>query len=834
VRSVLGFIGTAACACVLVCGSTVSAADMQVAPLVQSGADIPAYSTFNGVRYRVTKSEANGQEVTYFSSGGRTFTQEELRRHVRGQEPQIILPAVQQRLDTAAPGETLELMVVLFEQPAAPISRQVMADIADQHEMLTRQIQAVTARTLPSGVMTPDQERAFAATPLSDADMAARRSLSSQLDDLTRSARQQIAAQLRQAVAPSQNELAGVIADLGGEVTARVSTINSLGVTLPADRVAELAAHPLVSVIDLNHPGAPELDNHRHSLGLETGFWANGIDGGVHDVGVLDTGVEQSHPALNSHNFLSNMGTHDSSYHGTGMAGILASTDSTYRGMAYGCDTIVVARAGDINTSMPGMDYIASTGEPENVNYSFGNGRANDVDYGPTDQFFDGVINTFDYMVSKSTGNGGWGVTTITHPAPAYNLMASANMDDRNTITRDDDIITSSSSTGPTKDGRKKPDITSPGTNSMSCNTSGGFSNIGGTSSASPHTGGGIVLLYDMGLTNVMGGKAVLLNTAEAMDDHNTSSDSDDEFVDGSNWNHRFGWGYINLGQAYLHGLDVFLDEVPDAPEHADYKLYTGQMFQYEKATLVWERHVAYNGATFPTQIEDLSDLDLYAYRAGTGNLLAESTSPIDNVEQLHVGQDGLVVLKVEAHGSFDPDIPQEPFALATQENFVAVAPPAFLPELQHTSFVNSGSQFSVKCQVRNTGEVRAHDVSIELSGVTVVSGSNPAILDSLAAGATTTVTWTVQAPGPLGDYDIAAALTSDSYGETISADASSSFEVVDCVGDLNGDGSVGQDDLGILLGAYGNSADGDIDGDGDTDQADLGALLGAYGTDCP
>ena len=78
--------------------------------------------------------------------------------------------------------------------------------------------------------------------------------------------------------------------------------------------------------------------------------------------------------------------------------------------------------------------------------YSFGNGTANDEDYGPTDQFFDGVIDTFGYMVSKSTGNGGWGTTTITHPAPAYNLMASGNVYDQDTVPRTDDRIQSSSS----------------------------------------------------------------------------------------------------------------------------------------------------------------------------------------------------------------------------------------------------------------------------------------------------------------------------------------------------------------------------------------------------
>ncbi len=56
-----------------------------------------------------------------------------------------------------------------------------------------------------------------------------------------------------------------------------------------------------------------------------------------------------------------------------------------------------------------------------------------------------------------------------------------------------------------------------------------------------------------------------------------------------------------------------------------------------------------------------------------------------------------------------------------------------------------------------------------------------------------------------------------------------------DCPGDLNGDGYVGQQDLGILLAWYDSGTDGgDLDGDGDTDQSDLGILLAYYDTNCP
>lgn len=57
---------------------------------------------------------------------------------------------------------------------------------------------------------------------------------------------------------------------------------------------------------------------------------------------------------------------------------------------------------------------------------------------------------------------------------------------------------------------------------------------------------------------------------------------------------------------------------------------------------------------------------------------------------------------------------------------------------------------------------------------------------------------------------------------------------VAGCVGDLNGDSTVGGDDLGILLGAFGTGAGpADLNGDGTVDGADLGILLGAFGQPC-
>ena len=64
----------------------------------------------------------------------------------------------------------------------------------------------------------------------------------------------------------------------------------------------------------------------------------------------------------------------------------------------------------------------------------------------------------------------------------------------------------------------------------------------------------------------------------------------------------------------------------------------------------------------------------------------------------------------------------------------------------------------------------------------------------------------------------------------------SASFRIDDCLEDLNGDGSVGLQDLALLLanfGTIGNVTQGDIDGDEDIDLQDLSLLLAVFGLAC-
>jgi serine protease AprX len=562
-----------------------------------------------------------------------------------------------------------------------------------------------------------------------------------------------------------------LVARVGGKFTGATLAVSTVSAVVPRSALKTLAASPHVSLIAFDREGVPELNTSAVSFGADA-FWNQGFTGGAFDVGVLDTGVYQAHPAFAGRRFESNAGTGDSGGHGTMVAGIMTSNNATYRGMAPGLDTISVAVAGGDSTSMSGMNYLMTgvTERAENVNYSFGNGTANSQDYASIDRFFDGVCDTFQVMVSKSTGNGGFssGAPTITHPAPAYNLLACASIFDQGNTNRADDRISSYSSTGPTVGGRKKPDIASPGESITTTNNTGGFSSNSGTSFAAPHIGGSVVLLNNVGAPGALAAKAVLINTADAIDSRGTSSTADDLPVAGSFWDRRYGWGYANLNRAFVHAPDVFLADLQaPATGSRTFKLFKGQMFANDKATATWNRHVAFNGAAYPSVVRALSDLNLFAFNQSTGAQTAASASTVDNVEQISVGADALTVLKVATNGTFDPAVATERFALATPENFAVAAGPVATATFSRTLAATFTSPFDWTVRVRNSGDLPMFGVTVEMRNFGLVSGTNPVSIGTVQPGQAVDVVFrvrrTIQGTLRLPE----AVVRSDSYGES-------------------------------------------------------------------
>jgi serine protease AprX len=688
----------------------------------------------------------------------------------------------------AAQQTSLPVIIVFGEQPQRKIARDLNARYEADIDALAARVRGIYDKYLPKNTIEGQDKEAEQSKLLSqyvtDVDKKEIRALNESREKLMRELRQQIGRQSGAAVAEVQKVYVDRIKSLGAKVQENYATINAISAEIPVAALKEIAALSGVAEIVYNNPGKAELSNQVQSLGADT-WWASGFDGGVWDVGVLDSGVLETHESLSGHTFYENFAGNGN--HGTGVACMYGSTHSTHKGLAFGLNAILVDDAGDDATTMAGADWmLRSAGDdPEVINYSWGNGDATVNDWHPLSRFVDGVV--FDYATTwaKSAGNQGAGTNTMTIPGNNYNGVTVANMYDNNTITRTDDVIWGSSSRGPTVGGRKKPDLAAPGHETMTCNNAGGYSNLGGTSSAAPKVGAASLLLMDGGNWDPRAIKAVLINTADSWEDNNTDTSADDVAKTGKEWNKTYGWGYLDLWHAHFHRNDYFSHSVKPKNQTGSYKLYKGQMFNGDKATLVWERDVDYNNAATPTAYRNLSDLDLKLYAETTNAQLDSDTTVKDNVHQVAASASQSAVVKVYAYSSSFDGASSEPYTLATEENFALASGPAFTNTITVPASVIRNLNFTYSVAVKNTGDLDAHNVNVKINlpaGFTLVSGAVTQNTGTIADGATKTVSWTVKAPNAVTTASIGVTTTSVSYGETFTASAAKSISVKNLV----------------------------------------------------
>jgi hypothetical protein len=274
---------------------------------------------------------------------------------------------------------------------------------------------------------------------------------------------------------------------------------------------------------------------------------------------------------------------------------------------------------------------------------------------------------------------------------------------------------------------------------------------------AAPHVAGAIVLMEDGGNNNPISQKAVLLNTADAWTSNDTSSTGDDGPVTGSFWDKSYGWGYLDGWESEFNRSDVVLiDLVPrnDNATEDDYKLYVGQMFAGEKATMVWEKRGVYSPGAPASSTYGLSDLNLRLYNEETGSLVDIETQGGENVHQVAADATITAVIKPYSWSTgFSGGVATETVALATEENFVEVDfPVSFQGIGVWPTTVQPNEEFSYEMWVRNDSVLASHSNELEVvlpSGWTIVSGANPQDIGSVAGDGTAAPThavWTIRA----------------------------------------------------------------------------------------
>lgn len=557
----------------------------------------------------------------------------------------------------------------------------------------------------------------------------------------------------------SQEDLVEDLVSRGFHVGYQGHLLNTLTARVPVWFVQAIADSPDVALVHSDFLMHPHLDHSIDAI-FATSMWGVGATGGPWDLAVADTGIDDTHPNLHVEweKVVHDSGqsypgynddpssTDDLHGHGTHIAGIVLSDDSTYKGVAYGMRDMINAKfgfqtnngvgGGDWSDCMKVVDWAIQTAGADVISFSFGGGGFTNGNNGPA-RYFDAVVDDLGVPVAVSAGNDG--AAGVSRPGDAFNVVTVGSMNDQNTDARGDDSISGFSSRGPLDDWRIKPDVVAPGHNIRSANNdwelANDFVDMSGTSMAAPHVAASLLLMMnysdDPSLFPAVY-KALMINQAEdwgiARPDNTT------------------GWGYIRLDDTLTY-MDYHIEGFVNST--LKYRFYRGSVTAADKATLVWQRHATYAGAIFPFQAWFPTNLDLYVYEMPSRNELGKSKFKLDNIEQLRFGASRAdVLLKVKADGTINGTT-DEYFSLALMSDYNEIVPPSYIVNITAPTDVLFGETFNVSANITNVGDLEGWAVGATLNlppGLMRISGLNPSPLGNIVKGATVKATWEVQA----------------------------------------------------------------------------------------
>lgn len=293
------------------------------------------------------------------------------------------------------------------------------------------------------------------------------------------------------------------------------------------DAVNALSDRDDVEMIWYDEPVHTMLDVSVPLIGVPQ-VWEAGVTGKDIKVGIVDTGIDPTHPDLAGRiaqmKDFTGEGANDNNGHGTHVAGIVggtgASSNGKYKGVAPECifyTAKVLRGSGSGSTSwvMAGIEWAVQQGV-QVINLSLGSDGACDG----TDALSvlcDAAVSN-GVVVCVAAGNAGPGAKTVGSPGCAKQVITVG-------ATNDSDQVTSFSSRGPTSDGRVKPDICFPGASIVACRAAGTsmgtpvnnyYTSASGTSMATPHATGASALLLQANPSLVPQQiKDILMNTAK-------------------------------------------------------------------------------------------------------------------------------------------------------------------------------------------------------------------------------------------------------------------------------------------------------------------------------
>lgn len=318
----------------------------------------------------------------------------------------------------------------------------------------------------------------------------------------------------------------------------------------------------------------------------------------------------------------------------------------------------------------------------------------------------DGNFNTPEtepFVLVFSAGNAGSGVSTITGPKAAKNMIVVGSTNNGRGGASFN-VMSSFSSRGPLADGRLSPTLVAVGGNAASTRRAEGgscamaiagtnnlYSNCSGTSMSTPMVSGGAILVTEWWQQRNGGQrpspamvKAVLVNSARDLPGANPGANQND----GSRPipNNDEGWGIMNLKAAIapeVRGVYRDQDRVFDAAgQVAEYTVAAAVPGQPLRIALVWtDAPAAASVGSGPALVNDL-DLEVVSGpNSWRGNVFANGFSTTggsfdnrNNIEQVHVQSPGAGAFTIRVRatalngdalsGNGSPGNPRQDFAL--------------------------------------------------------------------------------------------------------------------------------------------------------------------------
>jgi subtilisin family serine protease len=411
--------------------------------------------------------------------------------------------------------------------------------------------------------------------------------------------------EIHDVVVPKISSISGV------EIIEGFRPSSMVSVTATVDAISEIAEIPEVVGIGLNYVPPLELNVSRPTT-LAQAFHDDGITGSGTNVTIIDTGVVNNHPNIpvpypeypdNFTTCVQGFPSIDQFGHGTEVAGVIFSTHTTYKGMASDSNLISAKYRKDLS-GFPGgaLEHLnCAVDFAEDKNSDLINFSTSSVVTGADDgnsefsKYLDFKIDSIGLFIAQAAGN-----TNRAPPrAAGYNTVVVGAASDQGDEVRITDVNATFTACGPTPDGRKKPDISAPGTAITTTSLSGGFITWDGTSYATPHVAGTAALLKsDRPWLAPLHIKAILLSSSN-VDRNPTQLGSSGDF------NNCWGWGYLNADRA--DNSNTLQKTITHGS--IDSYFFNGNN-QRTSVALTWLRHMVDQSIAKP-----VSNLDLQVFR---------------------------------------------------------------------------------------------------------------------------------------------------------------------------------------------------------------------------